>query len=740
MKSILALAMLSCAIATQAQEVDLTSKFGIELQQHLGMNVNHSTAQTRSEAPKVRVLVSLIPAAGITESDLEAVGCEVNWKMKSQASVTIAVDQLEALAAIPGVRNVDLPGKAKLNNNIARKEVHVDEVADPKTAVAAGLPQGYDGTGVLVGILDSGIDFRHYAFRDEEGKVRFKKIFTMSKDSSFVSETDPDAIINIEPSIWESHGSHVLGIITGQELGNNLHGMAPKANIVAADFKTNIDSFVEGMKLLCEFAEENHQPIAINMSLGQNEGWNDGCNPVSEAMMELTDNGTKPGVIFSISAGNEGSLNNWVNHKFTADDEKLFVILDKGTATENFEGHTLTRTHSSEKIHAWVNTTDANKSEMLAVFDLDKKTMIEDPETVIGAAQLFPTTEANGDTIFHLWPVDGHGPSQVRYITLGQVRSMLKEVNLYSSSIHTCVDGVTKKSELWYHIKGGVIVMPFENLRLGACFSYPAGTEIRIGNFSDDRHGCSFIKPEGFDCAKASTSNGSLNIFACNPGNIATGSYCVRDRTINVFGYEEVDTLNVVNEVSWFSSYGYTGDASHLHKPEVLAPGDYIISATNNYYPDYFPKQYGVLNEDVDFEKYPESAHSLAAKATIDGQDYWYQYMQGTSMAAPVTTGVIALWLQANPNLSVADVREIIANTSTPFVSPNKDTDPMKCSAYGVINALEGLKYIRANMTNIKNISDDKSLQNTSTVYNLYGQPANGKGFMVKDGRVVFIK
>ena len=744
MKKILTLAMLACTIAAQAQEMNLNSKFGIELQQHLCMNVNHSEVLTRGEAPKVQVLVSLVPAAGITTADLEAVGCEVKWAMKSVASVTIAADQLEALAAIPGVRNINLPKEVKLHNNIARGVVHVNEVLDPKTAVAAGLSQEYDGTGVLVGIIDSGIDFKHYAFRDEEGNTRFQKAFLQRRNENyeyyFVTHSEPEDILNAGLDTSAKHGSHVLGIITGQELGNNLHGMAPKAGIVATDIMDikRDDDIIEGMKRMCEYAEENHKPIAINMSLGNNEGWADGCEPISEAMIELTDNGTKPGVIFSMSSGNNGDLNNWVTHKFTSDDEKLYVICDT-TTTGPFEmiGHQVRALQNTEDVHVWMNRLVDNGKEILAIFDRDKKTMIEDPDTEIGVGTLFPVV-ANGDTIYHLDSfAPGTGLSVKKVITLRQLCELMKRDGWLTSSIHTCADGVTQKSEIRFTLSGLTFRL-FENMLLGACFSYPAGTEIRVANFGKGTG--TFIKPEGFDYVMASNYDGNINVAACNAANITTGSYCVRDSCTNIFGYKQGAKGNVVNDVHFFSAYGYTSDEQHLPKPEVLAPGGLMLSATNNSYSSYFPKEYGVLKEDIDYQEHPEAAQSLSSKVTFDGQDYWYDYNQGTSMSAPVTTGIIALWLQANPNLSVADVREIIAHTATPFVSPNEAYDKLRSSRYGIINALEGLKYIKANMTSISNVSDSQQHDDASPVYNLFGQPTQGQGFVVKGGRVVFVK
>jgi subtilisin family serine protease len=65
--------------------------------------------------------------------------------------------------------------------------------------------------------------------------------------------------------------------------------------------------------------------------------------------------------------------------------------------------------------------------------------------------------------------------------------------------------------------------------------------------------------------------------------------------------------------------------------------------------------------------RYDTNAHNIhlwQPSAFVNGVEYPYCPDLGTSMSAPVVAGAIALWMQANPNLSAADVREILANTS----------------------------------------------------------------------------
>ena len=95
--------------------------------------------------------------------------------------------------------------------------------------------------------------------------------------------------------------------------------------------------------------------------------------------------------------------------------------------------------------------------------------------------------------------------------------------------------------------------------------------------------------------------------------------------------------------IAAFSSYG--PDENGIQRPDVCAPGAIVMSSANRY------------DEHSDRSQWP-------APAVLNGQEYPYYPNKGTSMSAPVVTGAIALMLQANPMLTVADVREVLKRTA----------------------------------------------------------------------------
>ena len=88
-----------------------------------------------------------------------------------------------------------------------------------------------------------------------------------------------------------------------------------------------------------------------------------------------------------------------------------------------------------------------------------------------------------------------------------------------------------------------------------------------------------------------------------------------------------------LNKINYTSSRGPASDGRV--KPDVTAPGGMIFSSVSSY-SDY----------------YKESSANTVARATINGKSYYWGQMTGTSQASPFVAGVIATWLEANPELS----------------------------------------------------------------------------------------
>ncbi|MEE1121447.1 MAG: peptidase, partial [Prevotella sp.] len=100
----------------------------------------------------------------------------------------------------------------------------------------------------------------------------------------------------------------------------------------------------------------------------------------------------------------------------------------------------------------------------------------------------------------------------------------------------------------------------------------------------------------------------------------------------------------------------------------------------------------------------------------------------------------VALWLQACPTLSPAQVMDVIANTAV-----RKHTDmeyPNNLYGYGEIDAAAGLKYIERVYTGIQNVYDDNDNDNDGgkAIYDLCGRRLNSmpaKGIFIVGGKKV---
>lgn len=200
-----------------------------------------------------------------------------------------------------------------LNLDSCRQLTHTQAIHDGK----APLPQAYNGQGVIVGVIDGGMQYNHPTFRDAQGALRIRKIWDRNEDGTEVVLTDPQAILARKYSYCSlygpmptNHASHVAGIAAGS---GRYKGMAPASEILFADVALNMhrDStvhlyhqrVVSMIRAMQAYADSVGKPIVINISLGMNMGFSTEQKAFEEEYKSLTG----PGHIIVSAAGNEGN-------------------------------------------------------------------------------------------------------------------------------------------------------------------------------------------------------------------------------------------------------------------------------------------------------------------------------------------------------------------------------------------------------------------------------------------------
>lgn len=219
-------------------------------------------------------------------------------------------------------------------------ELHVDlqfsvgEIQASEIMLAAGMggeEDVPDGTGVIVGVVDYGGDFRHRNFRDENGDSRLLFLWDQSGRASALSpagfgygrEFDKATINTVLQTSQpyqelayrpddEAHGTHVMDIAAGNGRATGHAGVAPGADLIfvevaAWDVGTE-DSFgnsrrlLEAVDYIFSKADALNRPCVVNLSLGTHGGPHDGSTLVEQGFDALLRQA--PGRAIVISAGN----------------------------------------------------------------------------------------------------------------------------------------------------------------------------------------------------------------------------------------------------------------------------------------------------------------------------------------------------------------------------------------------------------------------------------------------------
>ncbi len=201
-------------------------------------------------------------------------------------------------------------------NNVMRPALDVS-VPETKADQVWKSNPGYTGKGVIIGVIDTGIDWKNPDFMKEDGTTRILYIWdqTINTPTRFPegykygtewTKRDIDSGICLHMDV-NSHGTHVAGTAAGNgRNGSEFIGMAPEADIIVVKTSFSDAYTLDAANYIFRKAQQQRKPAVINMSFGSLWGPRDGTDLIDQALNNLLDT---PGRAIVASAGNDGGSN-----------------------------------------------------------------------------------------------------------------------------------------------------------------------------------------------------------------------------------------------------------------------------------------------------------------------------------------------------------------------------------------------------------------------------------------------
>ncbi len=638
---------------------------------------------------------------GFSADDLDSIdGLEIQGGRGSRLLCEFTLDAIEALEASPAVKSIRLERPVDAKMNVARALTGVDLIHQ-----GTELPQAYDGTGVICALVDGGFDPNHVNFVNEDGSSRIENFTYFRPTQSGVAATETygaDYIPNIDTESSETfHGTHTMGIMAGSyrgkvnagvlnvatdgaataevnEIDNPYYGVATGAGIAVAAGAGSDYYVALGINQILNYAywkagdTGREVPVVLNLSLGSNIGPHDGSATLSR-YIDLEVENSEPQVPFIpvISAGNEGDMNIAVYKTLSPDDNELKTTLrssdpfrDQGKYPNALYGQVYLYSDSDEPFE--IQAVVINKQRGAVAL---RNALGAVPE---GASKYFCSSAE-----YQSGESDVVSPQLAKNFEgyMGVIAALDQdESGRYMAIVDLMLWQTEANADGNYCI--GIIAKGAPGQRI---YAYCAGDWFDFSSGGIDPE-------EGY---LDGSPDGSISDLATGKNIIVVGSYNARNYWANIdgsiAGYD--DGLFDNNKVSGFSSWGNLVDGRQL--PHVCAPGATIISSSNEYY--------------IQDNNIPD--YNLQATFSDGKRRYSWHQCVGTSMSAPVVSGSIALWLQADPTLTVEKVRDII--TRTAIVDADVEAGNQVQWGAGKFDAYAGLKQVLHDKASVTGVGID---------------------------------
>jgi subtilisin family serine protease len=463
------------------------------------------------------------------------------------------------------------------------------------------LPQGYDGSGVIMGIIDSGIDFTHPDFKNPNGTTRILYLWDQTIPSGTYSpfpynygrewtaaQINGSLCTHSDAPYW-GHGTHVSGIAAGNAQANGTHeGVASKSEliVVALNFTSTATTIADAVQYIFSKANALNKPCVINASVGNYYGSHDATDLQSKIIESQLQ--AQPGRVVVGAAGNAGNIKYHCKTQTTSLSDTLFTWLKSGNGSFGYWFYADTQDVKNIRYTFGCNRPNYTNigtipacSYTYALNSIKTDTLKNANNKRIGYIK--QSASINADGVYELFAIIYQDSTQY-----------LWRIESWGNALH----------DAWN--------FNFQSSNLPSVSQYWRMNKYRMPD----------------------TMSTLVSGFQCSPHVITVGNYINKKSWYDV--NNNLQTENVTpGAISQNSSSGPTRKG--LLKPDVAASGAYIFSCM-------------------------ALTLATAFNPTQVALGGYHVQGGGTSAASPVVAGLAALYLQKNPSATHLQVKNAITS------------------------------------------------------------------------------
>lgn len=268
---------------------------------------------------------------------IKEMGIKVYDLLNNYSILTVPESLLNQISNLPQIEYIEKPKRLFFAVNRAKAVSCINYVQ-----VEGSLYVPYlTGKGVIVAIIDSGIDYYHEDFRNEDGTTRILELWDQTLNRVFTSEEINEALESssradareLVASVDTSgHGTAVAGIAAGngREGGRQYRGVAfespllvVRLGIPEAEGFPRTTELMKALDYVLRRAVFYHMPVAVNISFGTTYGSHDGTGLLESYINDVSNFGKS---VIAVGTGNEGSEGGHISGTLQQNQEQIIEL------------------------------------------------------------------------------------------------------------------------------------------------------------------------------------------------------------------------------------------------------------------------------------------------------------------------------------------------------------------------------------------------------------------------------